>query len=149
VFDLCSPTLYQVALAEFLRDGHFARHLRRMRAIYLERRDAMLTGLEQHCSEHLTVFNADAGLHVAAQLANGLDDRDLVRRMSACGLTATPLSSCYAGPARRSGLLLGFGGSTVPGLIDATRQLGEVLRQAAAPKATRRYPRSTARVSPG
>ena len=38
VFDLCSPTLYQVALAEFLREGHFARHLRRMRAIYLERR---------------------------------------------------------------------------------------------------------------
>ncbi|MGH7130179.1 MAG: PLP-dependent aminotransferase family protein, partial [Planctomycetaceae bacterium] len=148
VFDLCSPTLYQLALTEFLREGHFSRHLRRMRGLYLERRGALLTGLERHCDRHLTVFNADAGLHVAAQLATGLDDRDLLRRMSACGLTATPLSTCYAGPARRSGLLLGFGGSTVPGLADATGRLGELLRRAAAEEATRRYPRSTARVSP-
>jgi GntR family transcriptional regulator/MocR family aminotransferase len=149
VFDLCSPTLYQLALTEFLREGHFARHLRRMRAIYLGRRGALLTGLERHCNRYLTVFNADAGLHVAAELANGLDDRDLVRRMSACGLTATPLSSCYAGSARRSGLLLGFGGSTVPCLFDATRQLGELLREAAAKQATRRYPRSRGQVSRG
>jgi GntR family transcriptional regulator/MocR family aminotransferase len=149
-FDLFSPTLYQLALTEFLREGHFARHLRRMRGIYLERRGALLTGLERYCAGHLTVFNADAGLHVAVELANEPDDRELVRRMSAHGLTATPLSVCYAGPARRSGLLLGFGGSTVPRLLEATRQLGELLRQtAAAPQATPRCPRPTAQVSPG
>ncbi|MGI9040413.1 MAG: hypothetical protein ACR2HK_04785 [Gemmatimonadales bacterium] len=45
------------------------------------------------------------------------------------GATATALSTCYAGMARRSGLLLGFGGSTERRLLDATRVLGEVLRE--------------------
>ncbi|MGH8194279.1 MAG: PLP-dependent aminotransferase family protein [Woeseiaceae bacterium] len=128
-FDLFSPTLYQLALTEFLRDGHFARHLRRMRGIYLARRGALLSGLERHCAGHLTVFNADAGLHVAVQLSHELDDRDFVRRMSARGLTATALSSCYAGPGARHGLLLGFGGADERRLLDATRLLGEVLRE--------------------
>ena len=129
-FDLLSPTLYQLALAEFLREGHFVRHLRRMRGVYLERRDALLTGLTRHCGDRLTVHNADAGLHVAALLADGLDDSEVVQVMRECGLTATPLSTCYAGTPSRSGLLLGFGGSTERRLLESTRLLGRVLRDA-------------------
>ncbi len=128
-FDLFSPTLYQLALAEFLREGHFARHLRRMRAVYLDRRDALLAGLARYCGSRLTVHNADAGLHLAVLLPDGLDDRDVVRRMAGRGLTATALSTCYAGKNRRSGLLLGFGGSTGRRLFEASRVLGEVLRE--------------------
>ena len=127
-FDLFSPTLYQLALAEFLREGHLARHLRRMRGVYLERREALLSGLARHCGDRLTLHNADAGLHVAVLLPAGLDDADVVRRMAERGLTATALSTCYVGTARRSGLLLGFGGSTERRLLEATRVLGEVLR---------------------
>lgn len=126
-FDLFSPTLYQLALAEFIEAGHFARHLRRMRAAYLKRRDALLGGLARHCGDRLAVLNADAGLHVATLLADGLDDRDVVRRMAQRGLTATPLSTCYAGGAGRSGLLLGFGGWDERRLAEATRVLGEIL----------------------
>jgi GntR family transcriptional regulator / MocR family aminotransferase len=127
-FDLFSPTLYQLTLAEFLREGHFARHLRHMRGVYLARRDALLTGLARHCGDRLTMHNADAGLHVAVLLSAGLDDRDVVQRMADRGLTATALSTCYAGTSRRSGLLLGFGGSTERRLLEATRLLAEVLR---------------------
>jgi GntR family transcriptional regulator/MocR family aminotransferase len=126
--DLFSPTLYQSALAEFLRDGHFARHLRHMRGVYLARRDALLTGLARHCGDRLIVHNADAGLHLAARLRAGLDDRGVVDRMARRGLTATALSTCYAGTSGRGGLLLGFGGSTERRLLEATRTLGEVLR---------------------
>lgn len=127
--DLFSPTLYQMVLAEFLRDGHFARHVRRMRGVYLERRNALLAGLTRHCGDMLTVRNADAGLHVPVQLSEGFDDREVVGRMAARGLLATALSSCYARPAGRSGLLLGFGGSTERRLMDATRILGDVLKE--------------------
>jgi len=126
-FDLFSPTLYQLALAEFLREGHFARHLRRMRGVYMARRDALLAGLTRHCRDRFTVQNADAGLHLAVLLSGGLDDGAVVRRMAGRGLTATALSTCYAGTARRSGLLLGFGGSTERRLLEATRVLAEVL----------------------
>ena len=139
-FDLFSPTLYQLALAEFLREGHFARHLRRMRGVYLARRNALLAGLARHCGDRLTVLNADAGLHVAVLLANGVEDADVVRRMAARGLTATALSSCYVGSGRRAGLLLGFGGSTERRLLEATRVLGEVLaREPCAPSAHRAH----------
>ncbi len=130
-FDLFSPTLYQLALAEFLREGHFTRHLHHMRGVYLARRDALLTGLARHCAGQLTVQNADAGLHVAVWLSAGLDDRVVVQRMAGRGLTATALSACYAGTSRRSGLLLRFGGSTERRLLQATRLLAEVLRDSA------------------
>lgn len=126
--DIFSPTLYQLVLTDFLRDGHFARHLRRMRAVYLGRRAALLEALRTHCAGLLDVFNADAGLHLSARLAPGLDDVTVVRRLAQRGLTATPLSGCYAGDDPRSGLLLGFGGTDEAGLHRATRILGEVLR---------------------
>ncbi|HET7055110.1 MAG TPA: PLP-dependent aminotransferase family protein, partial [Thermomicrobiales bacterium] len=128
-FDLFPPPPYQLALAEFLREGDFARHLRRMRGVYLDRRQALLTGLARHCGDRLAVHNADAGLHVAVLLPVGTDDQELVRRMTERGLTATPLSTCYVGTRRRSGLLLGFGGSTERRLLEATRVLGEVVRE--------------------
>ncbi len=127
-FDLFPPTLYQRVLAEFLHEGHFVRHLRRMRGVYRLRREALLNGLRRHCGNRVTVYNADAGLHMAVLLSAG-EDTHVVRRMARRGLTATPLSTCYVGKPGRNGLLLGFGGSTERRLLDATRVLAEVLRQ--------------------
>ena len=108
-FDIFAPTLYQRSLAEFLKTGHFARHLRRMRSAYLERRDALLRGLDRHCGNLVEVHNSDAGLHVTVLLREGLDDQEVAARMGRRGLAAIPLSNCYVGPVRRQGLLLGFG----------------------------------------
>ena len=128
VIDLFPPTLYQLALSDFLTEGHFARHLRRMRHLYLGRRDALLEGLQQHCDGMLAVENADAGLHVTTRLPAGVDDLALVAELGTRGLLATPLSPCYVSSARQPGLLLGFGGWREPALKRATRLLGEVLR---------------------
>lgn len=127
--DIFSPTLYQLALTDFIREGHFARHLRRMRALYLGRRAALLDGLAAHCADSLTIYNADAGLHISTLLQDGVDDRDVVRRMIARGLSGAALSTCYAVDACQAGLLLGFGGSDETVITDATRVLGEILRQ--------------------
>jgi GntR family transcriptional regulator/MocR family aminotransferase len=127
-FDFFTPTLYQRALAEFLSGGQFARHLRRMRNAYLERRDALLSGLAQHCGDLLRVHNSDAGLHLTVLLAAGLEDHDVIARLSSRGLAAISLSNSYLGPTRCQGLMLGFGCATAPQLLDATRVLGDVLR---------------------
>ena len=126
-FDIFSPTLYQLALADFIREGHFVRHLRRMRTLYHGRRDALLDGLARHCAASITVHNAEAGLHVSTWLREGTSDVALVRRMQERRLSATALSTCYMGAAARSGLLLGFGGSNERQLRAATRTLGELL----------------------
>ena len=128
-FDLFTPTLYQRALAEFLQQGHFARHLRRMRSAYLERRNALLQGLDLHCRDLVRVHNSDAGLHVSVVLREGADDHDVAARLGQRGVATLALSSSYIGATRRQGLLLGFGCAEPPRLLEATRILGDVLRE--------------------
>jgi GntR family transcriptional regulator/MocR family aminotransferase len=128
--DIFPPAVSQLALAAFLAEGHFARHVRRTRAIYLERRAPLLDGLHRECDGLLAVHNADAGLHVSTLLADPLDDVDVTARMRERGLVATPLSTCCAGDAPRHRLLLGFGGTDVRRLAESTRALGNVLRSA-------------------
>jgi GntR family transcriptional regulator/MocR family aminotransferase len=126
--DLFSPTLYQLALTTFIRDGHLARHVRRMRSVYRERRDALLDGLARHCDGLLALQDADAGLHAATLLPSGVDDTAVVAHLLERGLAATALSPCYITRRRETGLLLGFAGFDAGTLKTATRTLGDVLR---------------------
>ena len=126
-FDVFTPTLYQRALSEFLKEGHFARHLRRMRSAYIERRDALLRGLARHCGDLVQVYNSDAGLHLAVLLPEGVDDHDVAMRLGRRGVATLALSSSYVGPTRKQGLLLGFGCAAPQRLLDATRILGDLL----------------------
>ncbi len=127
--DLFSPVLEQLVLTEFLTAGHFGRHVRRMRALYEKRRDALVSGLREHMGG-LTAYNSDAGLHVSLFLSAGIDDRAVVREAAQRGIDAIALSSCYAGSHPRSGLVLGFGGSSERRILAACRVMGEVLRKA-------------------
>jgi GntR family transcriptional regulator / MocR family aminotransferase len=126
--DLFSPVLDQLVLTEFLSEGHFGHHLRRMRALYHARRDALVRGLREHAG--LTPHNADAGLHVTTFI-DGVDDRELVCELAGRGLDATALSTCYAGRRPRTGLVLGFGGHSERRILAACRTLGEVLTRSA------------------
>lgn len=127
-FDFFPPSLLQLALAEFIGEGHFARHLRRMRNIYLERRNALLSGLVRNCGAALRVLNADGGLHVPVLFERTLDEEGLVWHLHQRGVSATTLSSCYLGPNRKQGLVLGFGAASPEALRDATKVLGDALR---------------------
>jgi GntR family transcriptional regulator/MocR family aminotransferase len=129
--DLLSPALSQLVVNDFLREGHFARHLRRMRAVYMARRDALLEALQEDAADVLTVGNTDAGLHVAAFLREGVDDHEVVRRARSRGLFPSALSSCYMGSGERSGLLIGFGGSDEVVLTSAVRTLAQLIREVA------------------
>ncbi|HEX7828711.1 MAG TPA: PLP-dependent aminotransferase family protein, partial [Thermoanaerobaculia bacterium] len=124
--DLFSPTLDQIVLTEFLAQGHFGRHLRRMRALYHARRNALVRALAQHAPS-LVPHNTDAGLHITAFLPDDADDVALVRNATQRGLDMTALSTCYAGRTKRPGLILGFGGASERRLIAACKTLGEVL----------------------
>ncbi|TDY38225.1 GntR family transcriptional regulator/MocR family aminotransferase [Paraburkholderia rhizosphaerae] len=94
----------QLALASLLREGHYLRHLRRMRKLYAERRQCLLDTLAR--------FGIDAaspaGLSVMLPLPNGFDDQQLTVSARAAGLGPTPLSPWFADASRcRAGLLLG------------------------------------------
>ncbi|MCK4868750.1 MAG: PLP-dependent aminotransferase family protein, partial [Alphaproteobacteria bacterium] len=110
----------QLALAEFIADGHFPAHLRRMRALYGRRRDIMLHHLNERLAPFLAGPSGEAGMHLLAHLREGLDDSAIVRRAAGVGVNCQALSAYHAGPDRRQGLVLGFGAvreDAIPGII--------------------------------
>lgn len=139
--DIFSPTLYQAVLTEFLEQGHFARHLRRMRGIYLQRRDLLLAGIRQMTAGLLEAGNSDAGMHLTAFLPPQVDDCLLVEAAASVGVSASPLSACYLGSNPRSGLVLGFGGIRPRQVRPAVSKLEVLIRHAASAKHPRRQPR--------
>jgi len=140
VMDIFPPTLYQAVLADFIDEGHFARHLRRMRQLYRERRSALVAAIRTQLGPVLQVLGDQAGVHLVGTLARGSADRQVARRAARQGVLTMPLSSCYAGPPARQGLVLGYGGTSVQEIPEAVRRLRRALGSARAP---REGPRST------
>jgi GntR family transcriptional regulator / MocR family aminotransferase len=126
--DICPSMLYQLVLTDFMNEGHLARHLLRMRGLYLARRNALLSAVHEFAADVLVAGNSDAGLHVVTFLPAGVDDQEVVRRASAGGLYPQALSSCYASCTARQGLILGFGGSDESIFPGAVRKLAEIIR---------------------
>ena len=101
----------QLAMAEFLREGHYIRHLRRTKRAYSAQRDALLACLPNKDEERTVTV---AGLAVLLRFAGDIPDMRVVREALAFAMSPAPLSAWWASPAaRQSGLLLGI--ATVPG----------------------------------
>jgi GntR family transcriptional regulator/MocR family aminotransferase len=125
--DIFSPTLYQLVLTDFIEEGHFARHLRRMRPIYLSRRNALVESIEGFLKPH----NIDAGIHLSAFLPQDVDDCAVVNNSAENGISLCALSTCYAGANPRKGLILGFGGCNERQIKSAARKLESILQGSA------------------
>jgi GntR family transcriptional regulator/MocR family aminotransferase len=121
--DQFSSTLYQAAMTDFIRDGHFARHIRKMRMLYLERRTALVEGIQSQMSDKLEVIGAEAGMHLVALLPPGVSDVALSKKAADMGISAMPLSSCYLKAPVRAGLILGYGGTYARQIRDGVRKL--------------------------
>ena len=108
--DGATPTFEQEVLAEFIREGHFERHLRRMRVLYTERRSILLDALRQAFGDRLEVAGADAGLHVVIYLRGLLAGAvpALIARAAASGVCIYPVAPYYLNPPQRAGLMLGY-----------------------------------------
>jgi GntR family transcriptional regulator/MocR family aminotransferase len=105
LIDIHTPLLEQAVLADFIAEGHFARHLRRMRRLYAERRDLLLRAARDL---PLEVETPEAGLHCVAWLPAEMDELALARAAAARGLVLWPLSRFRIETAGRKGLVLGF-----------------------------------------
>ncbi|NOJ95663.1 PLP-dependent aminotransferase family protein [Corallococcus coralloides] len=125
-----ASTLEQAALAVFLAEGHFARHLRRMRAAYRERGEALLEALHGDCSGILTPRPCDTGMQVCASLAAPLSDLRVRDEAARKGVEVAALSDYFLGRRRESGLVFGFGGMRPDDMRAGTRALAQALETA-------------------
>jgi GntR family transcriptional regulator/MocR family aminotransferase len=128
--DIHPPVLEQLALADFITEGHYARYVRKMRLRYLERRDALAAALRQDLGDLLDVSVPDAGLHLVAWLGAGLTAQAVAHQAAAHGLQIPLLSRFSLRPLQRDGLMLGFAGADPDELRAGVRTLARALRTA-------------------
>jgi GntR family transcriptional regulator/MocR family aminotransferase len=98
----------QLAVADLMRQGHFARHLRRMTVRYKARRNALVAALERRFGDRIVLTHSAGGLHVLGRFPGRGDDVALARRARAVDLGPAPLSGQYLTPGEDQGLLMSF-----------------------------------------
>ncbi|MGX9362142.1 MocR-like pyridoxine biosynthesis transcription factor PdxR [Pantoea ananatis] len=100
--------LVQLTLAEFIREGHYAAHVRRMRQIYSRRRAALVEVISTSLGADWIVHHSNAGLHLVLRLPDSIDDVAFSAELEQCGVLTRPLSSYYLRGTPQRGLLLGY-----------------------------------------
>jgi GntR family transcriptional regulator/MocR family aminotransferase len=103
-----SPELTQAIVTAFIKEGHFARHIQRMRKLYAERREATVAGLESVLGKHMRIDSQPGGMHLILRLQGRRSDRRFVARMREDGLYAEALTDWTMGTDGASALLLSF-----------------------------------------
>jgi GntR family transcriptional regulator/MocR family aminotransferase len=103
-----APLLTQAALADFMNEGHFTRHLRRMRRLYAERRAYFLSAAEKYLGEWLHFHGTESGIQLVGIFRTDCDDAAIARAALAQGINVSPLSMQYRHGKPQRGLAMGF-----------------------------------------
>ena len=130
LLDRQSPTAHQVALAEFIDGGHYARHVRRMRTEYAARQAALVEAATSSLADIIELESAEAGMHLVGWLRPGLSDRAVESAAATVGVDVLALSHYTVGPPQRGGLLFGYAVSPPPETRRAIGRLARVLHEA-------------------
>ncbi len=113
LFHMSPPTLLQTTVSDFMEQGHFARHLKKMRTLYATRRGYLHDALRQVFGTYFRIPERAGGMHTLAYLQTGHGDAQPAARANAHGLAVQALSRwCMQETA--AGLLLGFTNMATP-----------------------------------
>lgn len=124
LFAAGSPSITQALVAQFVAEGHFARHIQRMRRLYNERRALTIEALERSLPKGMQMERSPGGMHLVLRLPEDVSDTALAEQVLARGMSVQALSRWAASSQRQSGLLLSFTNcaTTAPG-----EQLGALI----------------------
>ena len=103
-----APLPEQAVLCDFITEGHFGRHLRRMREVYAERLSVLMECAREKLADFLEISEIEAGLQTVGWLRAGMDGESATRAAAARGVEVFPLSRYSRGRLTREGLQLGF-----------------------------------------
>jgi GntR family transcriptional regulator / MocR family aminotransferase len=126
--DIYPPYLYQSVLTDFIRQGHFSRHIRRTKVMYRDRRSKLVEALGKQFGSALPILGAEAGMHLVVMLPKGQRDTELAGKAAREKLWLWPLSPCYSSKNAHQGFILGFGSATEREIPAAVRRLEALLK---------------------
>jgi GntR family transcriptional regulator/MocR family aminotransferase len=124
--DFSRASFEQRVLTDFIAEGHFARHLRRMRMAYSEQRTALVENIQRQLGSDFPVLGDDAAIQLVMRLPRGFRDREIAERAAKENFWVWPLSSTYFAGKPHSGFVLGFGGTSpgaMPGAVSRLKAL--------------------------
>lgn len=119
----------QDALAEFIDDGHFAAHIRKLTRIYRERRDHLMQALNAAAGDRLKIVPPSGGMQLVASLGRQINDRAVAAQLIEDGIAVRPLSPHFVGRITDRGLFLGFAAWTTREIEKGAELIGAVLRR--------------------
>lgn len=112
-----TPLLPQAVLADFISEGHFGRHLRKMRRHYQVKKQLAVKYLQQHLPQ-CQLYACNAGLHLTLTFPVALDEQALLAQLRAQGIRVQPLSRYYFTPTARCGLVIGIANDAMPQALE-------------------------------
>ena len=118
-----APMLEQIILTDFIREGHFGRHIRRMRSLYAERQKALINAVKENLADFLTIEKDVAGMHAVAWLKKGLNDAKIAKKALEHGVYAPPLSFYCTNVKLPDALLLGYTGISPAEILTGVERL--------------------------
>jgi GntR family transcriptional regulator/MocR family aminotransferase len=128
--DLAPPTFYQDVVADFIDEGHFERHIRRMRLLYRERRSLLVDSISEEFGEAVEIDGSEAGMHLVVSFKTSIDDRSVAERAGQQNLWVWPLTASYLKTPEKTGFILGFGSTASSDIPVAVRTLRKLVKEA-------------------
>lgn len=127
ITDRCPPRVTQMVLTDFMTEGHFLQHIRKMRTLCNTRQKVLVEAINREFDNFFEVYSTDAGLHLVAWLPEGVDDQAVSKTLYEADLIAPPLSNFYEGKVDRGALLLGYAGVDAQEIRDGVKRMAKVL----------------------
>ncbi len=123
LLDRHSPTLDQAVLTDFINQGHFARHLRRMRVLYIERQQALVEAAAKFLPDIMRVPSLDGGLHLIGWLEKKIKQDKLLTAANAVNIELMPTSFFSTQPQNKPSVILGYAPYTPDEIYQSVKAL--------------------------
>ena len=132
LYELQRPgqVMIQAALADFMEEGHFASHIRRLRQTYAERRRLLQTALSSIASVGARLSMVDSGLHLVVEFDTHIDDVKVATMAAQQGLRVYPLSNYCIGDNPEKGLIIGYAYAATEDILRYASELAKVVQVA-------------------
>lgn len=128
LLDRHSPTLEQIVLTDFINQGHFSRHLRRMRVLYADRQQALIEAAKNYLQGIVKVHPLEGGLHLVGWLEAGVTQKDLLAAASVAGIELMPTSLFNFKTPTKRGIIFGYAPYTIEQIHNSAKALRDAYR---------------------
>jgi GntR family transcriptional regulator/MocR family aminotransferase len=125
--DRQSPLLEQQVLTDFINKGYLERHIRRMRTLYNQRRQALIQALLKYLGDRVTIVGENAGMHLMIRLHTHLSDSDIVDQAAYLGVELVSAQPYYLADAGTSEFVIGYAALNEEEITEGVRRLAQVL----------------------